>query len=152
MSNGWGLANEMRSVVPGKASYEGDESAQQADADSEEIVFSYTFTQQTRLIGTCKATLWMSCPDRDDFDVFVSIRKADRDGNVLQNINIPLEELGVTSTDEVDDNNILKYLGPTRILRASHRVLDPVPSKLQWPAHNHTWLDPVPAGEILEAD
>lgn len=133
-------------------SFLGDAAAQQNDADTEEISFTHTFTAQTTLIGAAKATLWMSCPEHHDFDVFVQIRKADASGKMLLNVNIPLEELGVSSEDEVDNTNVLKYVGPTGILRASHRTLDPVLSKPHWPAHDHTKEDLVEPGSIVKLE
>jgi len=42
---------------------------------------------------------------------FVITRKADKNGKVLRNINIPLHEFGVQSAEEVEDINSLKYIG-----------------------------------------
>lgn len=92
----------------------------------------------------------MSCPHHNDFDVFVSVRKADRDGKVLQNINTPLKELGVSSDNGVENANVLKYLGPTGILRASHRALGLMLLNRHWPAHDYTKMDLVPKGNIVE--
>jgi predicted acyl esterase len=139
-------------VEQGNASYQGDIVGQQTDDDYEEILFRRTFKEKTRLIGSSKATIWLSCPDHDDFDVFVQIRKADRYGKILRNVNIPLGELGVHSEDEVQTVNTLKYLGPTGILRASHRALDPILSKPHWPAHDHSKLDLIPPGQIVKLE
>ena len=132
LSNGQDLVTDKGAATAGNASYKDDESAQQADSDSEEITFSFTFTEKTRLIGACISILWISCHNHNDFNVFVLFRKADLDSKVLRNINIPLKELGVSSANEVEDTNVLKYLGPTGILRASYRALDPVLSKQFW--------------------
>jgi uncharacterized protein len=104
------------------------------------------------LIGPSKAVLFMSCPDHDDMDIFVIIRKADKDGKVLRNVNIPLEELGFTSEDEVENVNTVKYIGPSGILRASHRAIDPNLSKPHWPAHDHTAEDKVPPGRVVRLE
>ncbi|KAJ6002601.1 hypothetical protein N7451_005148 [Penicillium sp. IBT 35674x] len=146
------LAESQSAAVPGTASYQGDIVGQQTDEDAEEILFRHTFQETTRLIGASKATLWLSCQDHNDFDVFVQIRKADRSGKVLRNVNIPLQELGVQSEDEVQTVNTLKYLGPTGILRASHRAFDPILSKPHWPAHDHSKFDLVPPGEIVKLE
>ncbi|KAJ5655350.1 hypothetical protein N7507_007300 [Penicillium longicatenatum] len=147
-----GLLSVDQSAVEGNASYQGDIVSQQTDDDYEEILFRHTFKEKTRLIGTSKATLWLSCPDHDDFDIFVQIRKADRYGKILRNVNIPLGELGVHSGEEVQTVNTLKYLGPTGILRASHRALDPILSKPHWPAHDHSKLDLIPPGQIVKLE
>ncbi|EXK80125.1 hypothetical protein FOQG_15344 [Fusarium oxysporum f. sp. raphani 54005] len=119
-------------------SFLGDVPAIQMGNDPEEVVFEYTFQRKTRLLGTSKAVLYMSCPGHDDFDVFVQLRKAGKDGNVLTHINIPMQDLGVTSEKEVGDINPLKFLGPGGVLRASHRAIDPILSKPHRLHHDHT--------------
>ncbi|KAJ6035909.1 Alpha/Beta hydrolase protein [Penicillium herquei] len=135
----------------GSVSYESDAPAMQMDNDSEEVIFKHTFTQKTTLVGPSKAILFMSCADHDDLDIFVQLRKLDRNGKVHQNINIPLEDLGVTS-DEVDDINVLKYLGPTGVLRASHRALDSHLSKPHWPMHDHTNPKKITPGQVVRVE
>lgn len=132
-------------------SYQSDAPSMQVDNDSEEVTFKYTFTQKTTLVGSCKAILFMSCPDHDDLDIFVQLRKLDRNGEVLQNINIPLHDLGV-SADQVDDINTLKYLGPTGILRASHRALDTHLSKPHWPMHDHAHPQKITPGQVVRVE
>ena len=133
-------------------SYQSDVPAQQIDADREEITFSYTLPEKCTLIGPSKATVFIKCDDHDDMDVFVQIRKADKNGKVLRNVNIPLNELALKSDGEVENLNTLKYLGPTGVLRASHRVLDPVLSKPHWPAPDHTKEEKIPPGEIAKLE
>ncbi|KAI8651117.1 PepX-C domain-containing protein [Fusarium keratoplasticum] len=133
-------------------SFLGDAPAIQMDNDPEEVVFEYTFEQKTRLLGTSKAVLYMSCPDHDDFDVFVQLRKADKDGNILTHINIPIKDLGVASGKDVGDINPLKFLGPAGVLRASHRAIDPILSEPHRLHHDHTKQDKVPPGEIVRLD
>jgi predicted acyl esterase len=87
----------------------------------------------------------------EDFDVFVQLRKADRNGKLLQNINIPPEDLGVQA-QKVETINPLKYLGPSGILRASHREIDQARSKPHWPLYPHTTKKLVPAGEIVRLE
>ncbi|KAN0104342.1 alpha/beta-hydrolase [Hyaloscypha variabilis] len=149
LSNAGRLSKDESSVVQGEVSYQSDAPAQQVDNDSEEVAFRYTFTEQATLIGASKALLWISCPDHNDFDVFVQIRKADKTGKILQNLNMPLNAPGMPSEDEISTINTLKYLGPTGILRASHRAIDPVLSKPHWPAHDHTKLRTIPPGQAV---
>lgn len=119
----------------GTASYRSDIQAEQKDADSEEVTFSHTFTERNHLPGYSKAELHVSCPDHDDLDIFLQIRKADKEGNILRSQNIPLSALNM-SQEDVPPVNPLQCLGPTGICRASRRVLDeklnkpcyPVPS------------------------
>jgi predicted acyl esterase len=122
------------------------------DSDPEFVEFTYTFTEPCTLIGPSKAVLFTSCPDHDDMDIFVIIRKADKDGKILRNVNIPLEELGLTTAAEVEDLNTLKYIGPSGILRASHRAIDPKLSKPHWVAHDHTREDKVPPGTVVRME
>lgn len=133
-------------------SYRGDEYGQQADNDPEEVSFVHTFEEQATLIGTSKAVLWVSCPEHDDLDIFVQLRKADKAGKVLRNMNIPPHEIGCQSEDEVDLINSLVYLGPTGVLRASHRAIDPMLSKPHWPAHDHTQLQKIPPGQVVRLE
>ena len=133
-------------------SFSGDVPAMQMDNDPEEVVFEYTFKQTVRLLGTSKAVLYMACPDHDDFDVFVQLRKSDKDGNVLTHINIPLHDLGVTSEEQVGYINPLKFLGPAGVLRASHRTIDPTLSKPHRLHHDHTKEEKVPPGEVVRLD
>ncbi|KIY03521.1 uncharacterized protein Z520_00212 [Fonsecaea multimorphosa CBS 102226] len=136
----------------GKVSYQSDLTAQQIDNDPEFVEFVYSFTERSTLIGPARAVIYMSCADHDDMDVFVIIRKADRHGKVLQNINVPLNALGFASEEEVEDINSLKYIGPSGILRASHRAIDPKLSKPHWPAHDHTQERKIPPGHIVKLE
>jgi predicted acyl esterase len=122
------------------------------DDDSEEIQFRVTFTERTTIVGASKATLYVSCPDHDDLDVFVQLRKADNQGTILRYCNIPLKDLEVSNVEEVDLVNVLQYLGPTGILRGSHRKLDPVLSKPHWPAHDHTREEKITPGTIVKLE
>ncbi|KAH7079144.1 Alpha/Beta hydrolase protein [Paraphoma chrysanthemicola] len=143
------LLQSSSSVVPGQQSYQSDAKGLFFDADGEELSFTYVFPKQTRLIGTTKAVLYMSCPDYDDLDVFVILRKADKNGKVLRHLNVPFAELkaaaavgdGMDTAESVDDVpliNPLQYIGPSGILRASHRAIDESKSKHNFPVHKHT--------------
>lgn len=118
--------------------YQADVKALQIDQDSEELLFTHTFTETTYLIGASKAVLYMSCPSHDDLDVFVQLRKASSDGEILQNINIPLEDLGLSDAKDVVPVNTNIYLGPSGILRASHRVIDQTLSHGNEIVYSHT--------------
>lgn len=121
------------------------------DTDSEEIQYEYTFTRRTYLIGYPKAVLYMACPDHDDLDVFVQLRKSDVAGNMLQNINIPVKDLGIPAS-EVETVNCMKYLGPSGILRASHRQCSLELSKPHWSVHAHDRADLIPPGQVVELE
>lgn len=139
-------------ITEGQTSYQSDIPAFQVDDDPDFAEFAYTFTTKTTLMGYSKAVLHMSCTDSDDMDVFVIIRKADKNGQVLRNVNVPLHELGLSSEENVEGINSLKYIGPSGILRASHRKIDPKLSKPHWPAHDHTQEEKIPAGQIVKLE
>ncbi|KAF5556424.1 cocaine esterase [Fusarium napiforme] len=72
----------------------------------------------TELAGYPKAVLYMSCPDHDDFDVAVQIRKIDDKGRQFSHLNYPCP----VPIDEVPDVNTAKTLGPQGFIRASHHI------------------------------
>ncbi|CAG7931568.1 unnamed protein product [Penicillium olsonii] len=132
-------------------SYQSDAPSLQMDADPEEVCFEYTFTQNTCVLGCARAILHMSCMDSDDMDVFVQLRKADKQGNILQNINIPLHDLQQDAAD-VESVNPLKYLGPTGALRASHRAIDRSLSTPFWPEHDYTFKSHLSRKDVVTLD
>lgn len=121
------------------------------DTDREELSFQYTFPDRALVVGCARAVLYMSCNDHDDMDVFVQVRKANKDGHILQNINIPLSDLNMADTD-VDSVNPLKYLGPTGVLRASHRHMDLSLCIATWPEHDYSRKSPVPRGTVVRLE
>ncbi|KAF2654184.1 alpha/beta-hydrolase [Lophiostoma macrostomum CBS 122681] len=96
--------------------------------DDDGAHFVYRFGQYTELVGFSKAVLFMSCDDLDDMDVYVMIRKLDRDGNPLVGLNILMahQKRGTLESD-IRDENLYKYLGPHGCLRASKRRVAPEP-------------------------
>jgi predicted acyl esterase len=131
--------------------YQADAPAQQMDNDPGELRFEHTFSAATHMIGYSRVVLHMSSDQADDFDVFVQLRKADRNGRLLQNINIPPADLGLRE-EEVEAINPLKYLGPSGILRASHRDIDRERSKPHWPFYPHTTKKLIQAGEVVRLE
>ena len=127
--------------------------------DDDGAHFAYKFGAYTELIGFSKARLYMSCIDTDDMDVYVVLRKLDKDGKSLLHMNIPMEALpkGITDKD-VPNLNIFKYVGPNGRLRASHRrieqdpELSPDAESMLYPAnvwHPHDSEDKIPPGQIV---
>jgi predicted acyl esterase len=57
---------------PSKASY---------DSASGKAVFDYTFEQDTELTGYMSLKLWVSPEEAEDMDLFITLRKFDRNGN-----------------------------------------------------------------------
>ncbi|RKL50812.1 hypothetical protein BFJ72_g265 [Fusarium proliferatum] len=82
------------------------------------LTFTTTFDVATELVGYPKVVLHMSCPDHDDFDVVVQVRKTDNKGRQLSHLNYPCP----VHIEEVPDVNTAKTLGPQGFLRASHHV------------------------------
>jgi hypothetical protein len=72
--------------------------------------FVFKFDKTTTLAGHSKAELWMSCNDKDDMDVYVSIRKLSKSGEVLEHVNVPWEALpeGVNTQHDVPMTQIIK--------------------------------------------
>ncbi|KAF2682212.1 alpha/beta-hydrolase [Lentithecium fluviatile CBS 122367] len=151
------LQPEQSSVVAGEQGYQSDITPQQCDADPEEFSFTFTFTERTTLIGFSKAVLYMSCPDHDDMDVYVIIRKADAKGNVLRNVNIPIADLNavdasVKEEKDVDLVNTHQYVGSMGILRASHRKINERLSTERWAVHDHTSEDKISSGTVTKLE
>ncbi|KAF7173651.1 hypothetical protein CNMCM5623_005889 [Aspergillus felis] len=124
------------------------------DSTFEKVSFTYTFAANTRLAGMPKAVLYMSTNDWDDMNIYVLIRKLDRNGKALLNLNIPWSHAPTKSFDGVDpkDHHILLfYFGPLGILRASRRHIDPSMSiHDQYPFHTHDREEKLSKGEVVE--
>lgn len=98
----------------------------QADSPADDgCKFVYTFEEYTELCGISKLKVWMSTEDHDDMvshenisdlsrikmlttqqDVYVVIRKLDKDGKALWHQNIPMKDLpqGTTIADIPNEN------------------------------------------------
>lgn len=116
--------------------------------------YDMKFTDATQLAGYPKLELYISCEDHDDMDLFIQLRKLDKDGNELSQINYPLHELqkfGVEKGD-VPWVNIVRHLGPSGVLRASHREVDESKSTQYDPFHPHTRSDKIPKGTVVKLE
>ncbi|CEL03660.1 hypothetical protein ASPCAL04810 [Aspergillus calidoustus] len=120
------------------------------------VGFTHTFQQPTRLMGLPKAVLYMSCPDLDDMIVYVLIRKLDKNGNPMININIPWSAAPYKKAAEIpkeEYSNLTIYYGPTGILRASHRAIDPSRSiHPQYPFHPHDKVEKITPGTVVKLE
>ena len=148
-----GQLNSAPSTTTATASYQSDIAAQQKDADDGELLFSHTFTKRTYLLGYSKAQLHISAQSHHDADVFVQLRKADKGGKVLRSHNIPLADLKIPEA-QIPPLNILQYLGPDGMLRASRRDIDQSISKPHYPvpslrAGSEQYLTP---GEVVKLE
>ncbi|KAJ4506711.1 hypothetical protein HRR83_007762 [Exophiala dermatitidis] len=120
------------------------------------VEFVHTFTEPSRLIGLPKATLYMSCDARDDFVVFVILRKKDRHGKDMLHLNFPLEAAPIKSVSEIDEkdqHSVNTFAGPMGILRASHREIDSSRSiHPNFPFHPHEQQAKVPPGTVVKLE
>lgn len=120
------------------------------------VGFTYTFSEKTRVMGLPKAVLHMSCDDLDDMIVYVLIRKLDREGKEMINVNIPLSDAPYSKVAYIppeEYSNLTIYYGPTGILRASHRKVDHSRSiHPQYPFHTHSEVQKIPPGTIVELE
>lgn len=120
--------------------------------------FTKTFDKPTRLLGLPKAVLYVSCSDlsRDDFTVFIILRKLDADGKALFHLNFPVKATPVNSIDEIPEKDRMSlnlFSGATGILRASHREIDPEKSlHPQFPFHPHKRQQKIKPGEVVKLE
>lgn len=144
----------------GKLSDKPEETSTSVSYDSENfesyVEFVHTFDTKARLIGLPKAVLYMSCNDRDDFTVFIILRKKDKNGKDLMHLNFPFDATPIKSIDEMvpkDQASLTLHLGSTGILRASHRAIDTSKSiHPQFPFHPHKSQEKVPPGTIVKLE
>ncbi|KAK5406768.1 hypothetical protein LTR06_008262 [Exophiala xenobiotica] len=117
------------------------------------LTYDYIFREKTTLAGFSKLRIFVSCKEHNDLDIYVMLRKLSVDGELMEQSNVPLHELPpeVKSVKDVKNVNPVKYLGPTGILRASHREIDPEKSTEYWPFHPHRRTQYVePLGTVVE--
>lgn len=131
-------------------------STETAQREVEFAGFKYTFDQKTRLVGLPKAIVYASCQELDDMVLYVLIRKLDKNGTEMLNLNIPwkaapYKKMADIPVDEL--SNLLLYFGPLGVLRASHREIDPSMSiHPQYPFHTHANVQKIPPGEVVKLE
>lgn len=110
--------------------------ATNSDPDNR-VVFDYTFTATTDVVGHMALTVFLEAEDTDDVDIFLGIEKLDGDGN----------EVHFFSASGGNAN------GPVSRgwLRASRRVLDRARSTPWRPVLDRDVSSPLRPGEIAEA-
>ena len=120
------------------------------------VSFTYKFDKTTRLVGMPKATVYMSCPDHNDMDVYVLLEKLDANGEVMLNLNIPWKGIPKQSFEEMDAKEkieVVIYRGPMGVLRASHREIDESKSMHpHWPFHPHEIEEKINPGDVVRLD
>ncbi|RSL39576.1 hypothetical protein CEP53_013958 [Fusarium sp. AF-6] len=111
-----------------------------------ETHFDIIFDKKTTLAGYPTLLLHMQCHDSDDLDVFVILRKLDKDGKQVDHVNYPCSVL----LETIPKRNITFLQGPTGVIRASHREV--VESQETYPGeifHPHTKEEKVEPGTIV---
>ncbi|GLB07048.1 hypothetical protein AtubIFM57258_002369 [Aspergillus tubingensis] len=123
---------------------------------SDFVSFTYLFPQTTQLVGIAKAVLYMSCPATDDLDIHIILCKISSDGKEQRSLNIPWDNIPVSSIDEIPDENqseLILYKGPAGVLRASHREVDVSKSLHEnWPFHPHRKEQKIPPGQVTRLE
>lgn len=118
--------------------------------------FTRKFEQKTRLMGLPKAVIHVSCDDLDDMVLYVLIRKLDREGKEMLNLNIPWKAAPHKKMADIPVNelsNLLLYFGPLGVLRASHREIDSSLSiHPQYPFHTHSNVQKITPGDVVELE
>ena len=120
--------------------------------------FTYKFPQKSRLIGLPKAILYMSCPSHDDMNVFIILRKRDRNGELMMHLcfpfsAVPKEIKSISDIPEKDRQSTNLHMGSVGTLRASHRRFIPEKSiHEQFPFHPHDIEEKITPGEIVKLE
>lgn len=123
--------------------------------------FTYTFIEKSRLVGLPKAVLYVSTFDSKDMDIYVLLRKLDKNGKALLNLNIPWSSVAAhgISRDRIDEipkrnmNNLMFHVGSLGILRASRRSIDESRSIHEnYPFHPHDKDEFLKPGEIVKLE
>ncbi|CBQ69125.1 conserved hypothetical protein [Sporisorium reilianum SRZ2] len=116
--------------------------------------FTYTFQQDQALAGLVRANLYLSCDDMDDMEVYVIIRKLDKEGKEMLNLNLPWSSVPVNSFKEMSPremSNLTVYVGPVGMIKASHRSIDESRSMHElYPFHPHDREDKISPGTVVE--
>lgn len=118
-----------------------------------EISFTYNFPSKTAIIGPSTLVIDVAAPEHDDLDIYTHLFKADADGNILSNLNIPLSEgIPQAEADQLTHNRVFRYWGPSGILRASQRHVSEKLSQKTWKTLSHTRVDKVKPGETVRLE
>ncbi|GAA5875196.1 hypothetical protein JCM8547_005548 [Rhodosporidiobolus lusitaniae] len=120
------------------------------------VSFDIKFDQPTQLVGIPKAIVYMSTPDHDDMNVYVTLKKLDKDGKPLMHMTIPRSRALAPSQAEIaekDRTSLLLHPGSLGVLRASHRHIDPSKNvHPNWPWHPHTFEEKLQPNEIVRLE
>ena len=115
-----------------------DEQSRHYDAETRAAVeFTLRFDRRTEVTGPMALTLWVAAEDADDLDLYVGVRKFDRDGH----------EVLFYGKDGIHDGVVA--LG---WLRVSQRHLDPERSKPGRPFLSHDRSEKIRPGEVVAVE
>jgi uncharacterized protein len=120
------------------------------------VSFDIHFDEPTQLVGIPKAIVYMSTEDHDDMNVYITLKKLDKDGNPLMHMTIPrVRSLAASHADiaEKDRTSLLLHPGSLGVLRASHRHIDAEKNvHPNWPWHPHTFEEKLNPGEVVRLE
>jgi hypothetical protein len=100
----------------------------------------------------------MSAPSHNDMNVFVILRKRDKDGKLLMHLCFPFSAIPSTykSIEDIPEKeraSLNLHLGSVGVLRASHRAFDPARSiHEQFPFHPHDKEEKITPGEVVKLE
>ncbi|KAJ5693411.1 hypothetical protein N7462_002834 [Penicillium macrosclerotiorum] len=118
--------------------------------------FTLTFSERTRLIGMPKAVLWMRNDEFNDMDIFVVLSKLSTSGDQLLSLNIPWTNLPISKIADIPEDlqtEVILYQGPTGIMRASNRAIDPSRSMHpNWPYYTHETEEKIDPGTVVRLE
>ena len=106
------------------------------DGNTGLVEFDYQFQEDTELTGYMKLRLWVEARGHDDMDLFINVKKADKDGN-----EVPVYILGENA-----------HPGAWGKMRVSHRKLDEKQSTEFQPIQAHDEIQKLSPGEIVPVD
>ncbi|MBR3168369.1 MAG: hypothetical protein IKF18_06760, partial [Erysipelotrichaceae bacterium] len=106
------------------------------DGNTGQVEFDYQFQEDTELTGYLKLRLWVEAEGHDDMDLFIAVKKADKDGN-----EVPVYILGENA-----------HPGAWGKMRVSHRKLDEKQSTEFQPIQSHDEIQKLSPGEIVPVD
>lgn len=120
------------------------------------VSFDHTFSSHTRILGLPKAVLFVSNDTRNDFTVFVILRKKDKNGKLLMHLQVPFKAMPYKTIHEIPEKEQAStnlHLGSVGILRASQRRVDSSRSMHpQFPFHPHDKQDFVEPGTVVKLE
>jgi uncharacterized protein len=99
--------------------------------------FIYQFTEDTGLTGGMKVKLWVAAEQTDDMDIFIVVKKIDKQGR----------EVFFSGYNSNPHDVVAKGW-----LRVSHRELDPTRSGIEMPFHLHKHILKIAPNEIVPVE